>query len=90
MFLCLGVVAKRRHHQTTGPSPSTFTQLMNVDRLQVLLEFKADPVVLRKTSFLGFGCACKKASSPDNGSITKHIQPVDVREQAARPSGVWG
>jgi hypothetical protein len=61
---------------------------MNVDRLHGLLEFWAELFVLRKTNFLGFGCGCKKAPSPDNGSIAKHIQPVDEREQAAGPSGV--
>jgi hypothetical protein len=88
--LTFGLVAKRRHHHTASPPPSTFRQLMCVDMLQVLPEFKADPLVLRKTNFLGFGCGCKKVPSPDNGSIAKHIQPIDERGQAAGSPELWG
>ena len=51
-FLRFGVVAKRRRHQTNGPLPSAFTQLIKLDMLQGLVEFGADPFVLEKQSFL--------------------------------------
>ena len=51
-FLDFGVIAKKRHHQTTGPLPSAFTQLMCADMLHGLLELGADPFVLDKQSFL--------------------------------------
>ena len=63
---------------------------MNVDRLQGLLEFGADPFVLRKTSFPWFQCDCKEAPSLDDGSTVKHIEPAHERGQAAGPAGVWG
>jgi hypothetical protein len=47
-FLDFGVIAKRRHHQRTGPPPGTLRQLMNVDRLQSLLVFGADPFIMKK------------------------------------------
>ena len=56
-----GLVAKRRHHQTAGPPPSTFSQLMRAERVHGLLEFGADPFVLRKTNFPSFACGCKEA-----------------------------
>ena len=89
-FHDLGVFAKRCHYQRMGPPPSAFSQFMNVDSLQGLLEFGADSFVLRKTNFPWFGCDCKKAPSPNDRSTATHIQHVDERGQAARPSGVWG
>ena len=50
-FLRFGVVAKLPHYQTKGPPPSTFSQLMSLDRLHGLLKFGADPFVLIKTKF---------------------------------------
>ena len=41
------MIAKRRNHQTASPQPSTVSWFMNVDRLQGLLEFGADPFVLK-------------------------------------------
>ena len=61
-----------------------------MDRLHGLLKFGAEPFVLRKTNFLGFGFGCEKAPSPDNVSIAKHIQAVDERGQAVRSPRVWG
>ena len=81
------MVAKRRHHQTTGPSPSTFSRLLRVDRLHGLLEFGAYPFSLEKNKF---GCGCKEAPSPDHGSTAKQIQPVDKRGQGAELAKVWG
>jgi len=49
-FLCSGV-AKRRHHQTTGPRPSNLNQLLRVGSLRALPEFGADPFVLKKKHF---------------------------------------
>ena len=46
------MIAKRRHHQRTGPLQYTFSKFMKVDRLQGLLEFGADPFVLKKQDFL--------------------------------------
>jgi hypothetical protein len=42
-ILDFGVIAKRRHYQTTGPSPSSFSQFVNVNRLQGLPELGAIP-----------------------------------------------
>jgi hypothetical protein len=47
-FLGFGMVAKRRHCQTTGSPLTIFSQLMRVDRLHGLLEFGADPVSTKK------------------------------------------
>ena len=46
------MIAKRRHHQTNAPPPSTFSQFINVDSLQGLLEFLADDFVLKKQNIL--------------------------------------
>jgi hypothetical protein len=62
---------------------------MNVNRLHGLLEFEADLFCLRKTKFPSFRCCCKESASPNHRSTAKHIQPVDVRVQAARLPGVW-
>ena len=58
-----------------------------MDMLHGLLEFGADPFVLRRTNFSLFGCGCKKAPLPADGSIAKHIQPFDERGHAAWPPG---
>ena len=53
-------MAKRRHHQTNGPPPSKLSQIMKADRPQGLLEFGADPFVLKKQFFLDFWVIAKR------------------------------
>ena len=66
-------MAKRRHHQTNGPTPSKVSQIMNADRLRWLLEFGAHHFVLKKQHFLGHG---KEAASPDERSNAKQTECV--------------
>ena len=77
-------------HQTKGPQPRTFGQLMRTDRLQGLLEFGVDPLVLRKTNLPSFRCGCKEALSPDHRSTATQVEPVAARGLVARPLAVWG
>ena len=63
------MIAKRCHHQTVGPMPSTYTQLMCVDMLQGLMEFGADPFVLEKQSVLVFGVIAKRCHHQTAGPL---------------------
>ena len=86
------VTKKRRHYETAGPPPSTFSQVMSVDSVHGLLEFGAGSFVLKKTIFplRLFRSGCKEATSPDGGSNAIHIQLVDRRGLAAGPAEVLG
>ena len=63
------MVGKRPRYQTIAPRQSTFSQLMNVDRLHGLLEFGADPFVLRKTIFFGLGVVAKRRHHQRTGPL---------------------
>ena len=68
------------HRQTTGPLLRALTQLISADRLHGLVEFGADPFILRKQIFLGFGVIAKRRHQQTAGpppSILSQLTNVD-------------